>query len=288
MPVAFEELEGSPRLEVSEEGIIAWRSFRVAWADWQAFCAELIGSYAVVGGTFVFTAPLEFPGFPNLVVSDIQLEPFDPASPDGTGVATLAAAPNKYTAGGARVTATYVTAFDVNNQPRVQLPVAPKGTYLTFRADLGAEYMATPGRIWRWQAPPTNPVVPDDVNPGLLIPQGTFHLTWHRVALPPWDKIRELRGKVNHATFVGAPAGTVLFLGARVRRRFHFMSFGGFWELQYTFQENTKELTTGAKVGWNHFYKEVKVGNEHWVAIADEDGNAPYRSGDLSQLFLFG
>ncbi len=100
MPIAFEELEGSPKLAVSEEGMTAWRSFRVAWADWPAFCGELIGSYRVVGGTFVFTAPLEFPGFPNLVVSDILLEPFDPASPDGTGVGTLAAAPNAYTAGG--------------------------------------------------------------------------------------------------------------------------------------------------------------------------------------------
>src|SRR5262245_52252570 len=69
MSVAFEELEGSPGLEVSESGMTAWRSFRVAWADWPQFCRELIGSYRVVGGSFVFAAPLEFPGFPNLVVS---------------------------------------------------------------------------------------------------------------------------------------------------------------------------------------------------------------------------
>jgi hypothetical protein len=287
MSVSFEELEGSPRLSVNESGITAWRSFRVAWADWPAFCGELIGSYRVVGGSFIFTAPLEFPGFPNLVVSDIQVEPFDPACPDGTGVGTLAATPNQYTAGGARIAVMYTTAFDVDNQPRADLPTVPKGTYLTYRADLGAEYVATPGRTWRWQAA-GDPVVPDDVNPGLLIPQGTFHLTWHRVALPPWGTIRALRGKVNGGTFVGAPAGTVLFLGARVRRQFHFFQLGGFWEVQYTFQENTKELTTAAKVGWNYFYKEAKVGSEHWVPIADEDGNAPYGAGDLTQLFVFG
>jgi hypothetical protein len=287
MTVSFEELEGSPRLSVDESGITARRAFRVAWADWPAFCRELIGSYEVVGGTFVFTPPLAFPAFSNLVVADIQIEPFDPASPDGTGIATLAATPNAYTAGGARITATYVTAFDVDNQPRPQLPQVPKGTYLTYRADLGAEYVATPGRIWRWDDAEQS-VVPDDVNPGLLIPQGTFHLTWHRVALPPWDAIRELRGKVNDASFVGAPAGTVLFLGARVRRQFHFFALGGFWEVQYTFQENTKELASGAKVGWNYFYKELKVDDEHWVPIADEDGNPPYGPGDLTQLFVFG
>jgi hypothetical protein len=288
MPVAFEELEGSPRLRIAEEGITAQRVFRVAWSDWQAFACELIGSYRVVGDAFVFTAPLEFPGMPNLLVSEVEVEPFDPASPDGTGVSTLRSTPNQYTAGGARVTATYVTTFDVDNQPRTDLPVVPNGTYLTYRGDLGAEYLHTPGRVWRWKDPPTSAQVPDDVNPGLLIPQDSFSLTWHRVALPPWSTIRALRGKVNAAPFLGAPAGTVLFLGAKIKRKFQFVEDGGFWEVAYAFQENTKELSTGDKVGWNFFYKETAVSSEHWVAIEDADENPPYLPGDLTLLFLFG
>src|SRR5947209_17764449 len=105
MSVSFEELEGSPRLQVGETGMTAWRSFRVAWADWPDFCRELIGSYRVVGGSFVFTAPREVPGFPNLVLSGIELVPFDPASADGTGAVTLVAAPNACTVGGARLPA---------------------------------------------------------------------------------------------------------------------------------------------------------------------------------------
>jgi hypothetical protein len=288
MPVAFEELENSPRMRISEEGITAWRVFRIAWNDWPAFARELIGSYRVVGNSFVFSAPLEFPGFPNLVVADLAVEPFDPESPDGTGVATLRSTPNQYTSGGARVTATYTTAFDVSNQPRPELPTVPNGTYLTYRADLSAEYITTPARNWRWKDPPNNGPLPEDLNPGLLIPQGSFSLTWHRVALPPWNTIRALRGKVNLATFVGAPPGTVLFHGARIKRKFHFIELGGFWEVEYSFQENTKELTTGAKVGWNYFYKETAVSSQHWVEIEDADANPPYKSGDFSALFLFG
>lgn len=285
MAVSFEELEGSPKLQISEQGIVAQRAYRIAWSDWPAFARELIGSYQVVSDSLVFTAPLEFPGFPNLVVSELEIEPFDPANPDGTGVSTLRSAPNKYSSGGARVTAIYTTAFDVKNNARVQLPSVPDGTYLTYQADLGAEYVTTPARIWQWKDAPGNSQVPADVNPGLLIPQSAFQLVWHRVALPPWDKIRELRGKVNDAAFVGSPAGTVLFLGARITRKFHFIQDGGFWEVELSFQENTKELSTGDKVGWNHLYKETKVGSEHWVQIEDEDGNAPYQSGDLSLLF---
>ncbi len=287
MAVSFEELEGSPKLQISEQGVAAQRVYRIAWSDWPAFARELIGSYQVVSNSLVFTAPLEFPGFPNLVVSELEIEPFDPANPDGTGVSTLRSAPNQYSSGGARVTAIYTTAFDVKNNSRVQLPGIPDGTYLTYQADLGAEYVTTPARIWQWKDSPGNPAVPADVNPGLLIPQGAFQLVWHRVALPPWDKIRELRGKVNDAAFVGSPAETVLFLGARITRKFHFTQDGGFWEIEFSFQENTKELSTGDKVGWNHLYKETKVGSEHWVQIEDEDGNSPYLSGDLSQLFQF-
>jgi len=247
-----------------------------------------VGSYQVVGGTFVFSPPVEFPGLPSLLVEELEVEPFDPASPDGDGVTTLTSTPNTYTAAGARVTATYRSGFDADNDPREDLPTIPNGTYLTYDADLAAEYLATPGRVWNWVDPPNNPPVPDDVNPGLLLPQGSFRLTWHRVARPPWSTIRSLRGKVNAATFVGAPAGTVLFLGARATRKFQFIEHGGFWKLEYAFQENTKELSTGAKVGWNHFYKETAVAGEHWVAIEDADGNPPYEAADLTPLFLFG
>src|SRR5690606_22757392 len=115
--------------------------------------------------------------------------------------------------GGARVTATYRTLFDGDNRSRKDLPDVPEGTVLTYSADLGAEYVSTPGRTWRWENATGEPLA-EDIHPGLLIPTGAFQLVWQRVPLPPWDKVRELRGKVNASEFVGAPPGTVLFLGA--------------------------------------------------------------------------
>jgi hypothetical protein len=288
MPVSFEELEGSPRIVIGEDGTEAARLFRVAWNDWPAFARELVGSYQLVAGQFHFQKPLEFPGMPNLVVADLAIEPLLPSTLDGSQVTSLRSGTNRYTSGGALVRATYRTQFDVSNQPIALVPSVPAGTYLTYKADLAGEFISTPARIWRWNNPPQDTLVPPDMSPGIFVPHGRFELIWHRVASPPWSKIRDLRGKVNDAAFVGAPAGTVLFAGARALRQFHFSPEGGFWRLHYVFEECTKELASGGKAGWNFFYKETAVGGEHWVEIRDEDGNRPYKSGNLAALFQFG
>jgi len=151
---------------------------------------------------------------------------------------------------------------------------------------LGAETVRTPGRLWRYaidDAPP----VDDDVNPGLLIPTGNVQLTWLRVPSPPWNAQRLLRGKVNGSTFLGAPAGTLLFLGVRAVREFQLLDDDALWRIDYHFAEQTKPLAGGGFGGWNHFYREEADDGEHWLPIADADGNPPYAAGDFSALFQF-
>jgi len=287
MSIAFEELAGSPRLTISQQTTTATRTFRVAWDDWQDFAAQLVGRYTTVGCSFDFVPPLEFPDMPNLVVSELDVEPFDPENPDGGEVSTLTTGANSYPDAGAKITARYETLFDANNQPRPDLPGVPSGTFLTYVADMGAEYQTIPGRVWRWNDTPDDPPVSPDINPGVLIPTGTYRLIWHRVALPPWSAIRQLRGKVNDGSFGGAPAGTVLMMGARITREFQFQRDDGFWRVEYRFAEKTVELSDGTKVGWNYFYKEKAVDGEHWVDIKDDDDQAPYKDGDFSGLFQF-
>lgn len=285
MTIDFEELAGSPRIQASQQGVVAVRSFRVAWQDWPALVRLLLGTGRVVGQATRLVRPPAFPGLRNLMVTDVAVEAFDPESPDGQGDVTLVGRTNGY-AGGARLTVTYRTLFDENSQSRPGLPRVPEGTYLVFAAELGAEYLTVPGRVWHWNAP-GDPAVPDDVNPGLLVPTGAYRLVWLRVPRPPWSAIRSLRGKVNQAEFIGAAAGTVLFLGAKATREFQFFDEGGFWRLEYSFVEQTKALAGGGQAGWNHFYKEQAVGGEHWIAIADASGNPPYASGDFAALFAF-
>jgi hypothetical protein len=288
MSIAFEELEGSPVIRVSEQGTVADRVFRVAWDDWPAFARLLVGSYETAASSFVFVPPMEFPGLPNLVVAELVVEPLDRGHPRGDAVTALHSGTNAYPHGGAKVTARYRTSFDVAGPSHPQLPAIPPGTYLTYSAELGSELRVLPGRVWHWNASPDNPPLSPDQNPALVTPTASYRLAWRRVALPPWSAIRGLRGKVNDATFLGAPAGTVLFLGATVERMFQFQETGGFWTIAYAFSERTVELSTGAKVGWNYQYKEQPVSGQHWVSIADDSGNPPYLSGNLTQLFQFG
>ena len=90
MSVAFEELEDSPRIHIREQGTLATRVFRVAWDDWRQFVEALLGSYQIVGCSYVFVPPLEFPGLPNLVVSDVRIEPFADHLRDGIGLLVMA------------------------------------------------------------------------------------------------------------------------------------------------------------------------------------------------------
>jgi hypothetical protein len=285
MPIPFEELDGSPRFRIGESGTTAVRRFLVAWPHWQAFARELVGTYQIVGPGFAFVAPSHVL-LANLIVADLTVDPWPEEKITSGPLFGLASSPNDYPH--ALVTAYYRTIYDQNNRPRPDLPDVPTGTILTYAADLGAEYLSVPGRAWNWVAPPDDPKLPEDVSPGLLVPSGAYHLTWRRVPAPPWEAIRRLRGQVNDADFVGSPAGTVLFLGARATREFQFLEQGGFWRLEYSFLESTRQRDDGSLVGWNYFYKETAADGEHWVAIEDQDGNPPYRAGDFSELFQFG
>jgi hypothetical protein len=287
MTIAFEELEGSPTISIGPGGTVARRIFRVAWADWPALVQELLGTYRRVGGQFQFSPPLTFPDLPGVVVTGLDVAAMDPENPDGAAVGTLRQGTNAYPAAGARVTATYESLPDPAEPPRGDLPSVPHGTYLTFRADLGSEFVTLPARGWHWDAP-DDPPLPPDVHPGVVIPTGMFRLIWHRVAAPNWSAMRQLRGKVNVAEFVGAAAGTVVFLGARVVREFDFGRGFGFWRVEYLFAERAIELTGGGLAGWNHMYKQEAVGGEHWVRVLNAEGNGLYAAADLLPLFVFG
>ena len=94
-------------------------------------------------------------------------------------------------------------------------------------------------------------------------------------------------------TALGAAAGTVLFLGAHVRRQFQFFEQDGFWELRFSFAESSKKLKDAmTAVGWNYFYRRVaSASEENWTQIKAANSSPaerPYQSGDFNLLFQFG
>lgn len=282
--VEFEEIEGSPKVVIRQNAVQAIRVFRVPdWNKWRDFVGELIGIYTFLGVVPTFTLPIPFPGFTNMLVTDVDVVPFLDESSRGDVPSTLASQMNEYTSG-ARVTAVYGNEFNGDDGDG---PTRPDGTTLTIAGDLGFEQQSTGGRTWRWSGIPGAPVVDPDQFPGIVIPTGDVVMTWGRVPLPPWDVIGELRGKVNDNTFNRSPAGTLMFAGSRYRRQFQNLSETPLWEFEYTFREVRKTREDGSTVGWNYFYRELASGGEHWHAIENESGGPPYTSGDFNRLFQF-
>jgi hypothetical protein len=296
----FEELGGSPTLEINTQGISAMRKFWIPkTADLTAFVQEVMGVWVMQGnsptGTCFFQPPMSYPGFGNVVPSDIKVVPHMPDSPMGTfpvGV-TLNGPANDYS-GGWDVTVEYTTQYNVNPWASFQ-PAVPNGTYLSYSADLGAETMIIPGRAVSWgqyvdgvpellvDASGQDMIVKADVEVGIQRPTGNYTLTWDRVLEPPWAAIRLTRGHVNATTFMGAPPMCVLFLGAQVSRQFQFTDDGGFWKVEYKFAENSVTLNSGTEVsGWNYKFNPDMVNDENWTPLFTYSMTSPGDPGFIS------
>jgi hypothetical protein len=278
MSIPIAELEGSPTIQLNPSGTLATRIFRVDWDQWQDFAEQLTGGWQRVNGQYRFFAPLPFPGLSNVVVESLLVSPFDPRNPSGEEVVSPSLGLNRYPAAGAKLTVQYKSGIndETTDSGGVSKPQIPDGTILTYRADMNVTTVSVPGRAWHW-AVTDSPKVPDDVNPGLIVPTGSYVAKWERVASPPWAAIRSLRGKVNASVFFDAPAGTLMFSGAKASRKFEFLRNASLWTVEYAFEERP--------VAWNKFFREA---TNTWTEIADAGDNQPYATGDFSALFQFG
>jgi hypothetical protein len=283
MSLAFKELAGSPQERFRADGMTAQRRIVVAWEDRHAMVAQLLGEGYALGG-----APqTSYPGRPGLMAMDVRLEAW-PASPDcQAAFDDVAAQLNSYSGKFALLTIDYELP-DVAGT-RGDLPPPQPGTYLTYRMELGGEYMTLSGQTMHWQSDGSLPVPPDAV-PTLRAPIAEHHLTWHRVAAPPWTAIRHCAGTINQSAFVGAAPETMLFDGATAVKQFLGVNelqqpqFG--WKITYVFREKT--IKTGYGVfGWNHRYRCVPRDAPGWDRLADVNGQCLYQTSDFAPLFQF-
>ncbi len=285
MATPFEELAGSPTIRFHDGSFTATRRLLVAWDQAIVFLVELYGGWRLIGNELSYDPPSSFPGVPAALVTDVTIEPFPADNPQADHVMTLASSTNGYDR--ALLNVTYGIAFDLDNRSRADLPVVPAGTYLNYRGEIGLESVATPGRNWKWATDSAS--VGDDVRPAIVTPTEDFTLTWYRVPRPPWDSIRNLRGRVNDAEFLNFAPGTVLLRGSETKRDFQVLD-AGMWRLAYRFKVRTvpSTATAGVQRGWNHHYRRNASASEHWLEIADQDNNRPYAAGSFEELFQFG
>ena len=99
---------------------------------------------------------------------------------------------------------------------------------------------------------------------------------------------------VNDGEFMGFPDNNVLFLGAKLSRDFQVID-SGLWRVDYMFEVRSHKATSTDPAlennyyGWNRFYsRKSDSDGEHWLIIADEDGNQLYQDTDFAPLLQQG
>ena len=287
MTVAFKELAGSPVETYEPTGMKAQRRLMCAYEDRYAVVTALLGGNQVGGPPQAF-----YPNCPGIVAIRVRIEPFEKRPDNRAAFDDLTADLNSYSGQFVEVVVDYdLPGTDGSHR---QLPDPGQGTILTYRMDFGGEYIKTPSYALRWQSDASMPVTPDPA-PTLRIPITEHHVTWRRVMNPPWDTIRYCVGAVNAGPFLGAPAETVLFDGAKADRQFTGLDdlqqpqFG--WQITYVFREKSiKALTVNQgqlAVGWNHSYRPESVAGAHWDKLVDQSNGTLYRTVNFDALFQF-
>lgn len=259
MPIAYEELGGSPRIVMNREGGNARRIVKIAWSDIGRAILEIFP-----GAAFGYPYTASMPGFPWLRAATMDIEPFDPDNPTGTGQIM-----NTYPTG-AKVTVGYETLKwpDPNSSKFDNGP--DNGdlndvTFLEQRLTFGGEYLTWPNNGVKW-AKDVNGNVPagsggagaggavpavvvyQDVNVGVVIPTIEHELTWNYVAFPPWSAIRSCLGKVNGDVHMNCFPETLLFNGAVAERTYSILG-APTWKLTYRISEKCYNYPIGATRG---------------------------------------
>ncbi len=287
MPTVFEELTGSPEIEFGLSGITATRRFLVDWPQRYDLAAELFGTRGVISPT----EPQVFPGFPRCLLSSVRVQPFGGEDAPASGGGTLADLPAYEKA---LLTVTYATReFSPQQAEAVQqqhpyLPNVPEGSFLSYRASGGGQFLQIPGRGLNWSDDSSLPV-PEDALGTIFVPVTEHRLTWHKCPQPPWSAIRNQQGKVNAAEFMNFEPETLLFADWKAQIELEFDPDQQFtWRLDYTFRQRRIDDGSGAAGihGWNHTYRAQHPAG--WNKLADQaNGNSLYLTTSFDSLFAF-
>ena len=288
MAVLFEEVDDSPHFNAGPRGEMgATRKFKIVWNQVEEFLSELL-----FGG--IFGLPAQFPLFPALRVSGIDIVPFIEIPQVGT--LTDHQTQNS-THDHALVTVSYGPGENNTTQN-----TDDDGTWAEYEIGIAGEFVEVPGQFLKFQS--DNERLPADVHPVVRVPTVGHTVRWHRVYAPPWEQIANLTGLVNAnewkipATGMLVTAETLLFASASSSKTYDIKNGRDTWSLTYSFQQKTpkhlattvsarggiKHTTGGSDTvyGWNHILR--KDGS--WdIPVSATTGDKMYQSGDFAALF---
>jgi hypothetical protein len=237
------------------------------WADSDDFVNYLLGLGA--------TSPHRYALSPNLACTQ--------AVAVGKGRPTLGTDGTPAYADGAIIKATYRSGGSTQGGATTNLLLDDPGlqhqidsstplVYCTQELDFGTEpiHFGADQHKLVWNTGGTPAKVPFQVDVAVT----TLVLTFHRRSYLPMTQVRNLRGKINSSTFLGATAETVIFLGAKTTREW---STDGRIEqkVQLTFKERAES--------WNKFLR-PDAASITWDYVKAADNTRRYQTADLTPL----
>lgn len=234
------------------------------WADTDRVCNALMGN-AIRNGTVFRAVPHQHPLSPNLYCVSAAVT-------EGHGQPVLSPSGYPNYSGGATIQAEYrppsfdFGPADINNSFDPATPIL----WCTQELDFATETYTIADAKYNF----TNTPQTVDVPVKIQIPITTLTLTFHQLPYMPMTVVRQLRGRVNSATFLGAPAGTVLFKGARTTRQWN-SDGSAVQEVQMTFSERDPLYP------WNSLPNSKSLA---WNPVEDPQGNTMYPTADLTPL----
>jgi hypothetical protein len=290
MAVPFFDIHPSPRLKFSTLGPdSATRIGKIAWSDIGDFLDEQIPTIPATGASAA-TVPAPFPGYPQLRVSSIAIEPFSENITDqATSSSTYLTLPNyEY----AKVTVEYRTP-DSDEIPDLTSPFNAGDPVPLLRHSWNprTELVVADGYTFKWDDDTStaeeNRVI-GDTPVAMPVPVIDHAITWPQVISPPFENIRQTLGKINNAA-LSFQTGTILkhtllFVGAHLDRE--VLSDGTrAWTVTYRFHERRVLGEDGEQGGWNYFWRKTPPSKAGWWPLKKHNGDPIFKDADFLQLF---
>jgi hypothetical protein len=188
------------------------------WSKSDAFCNALMGTASmtgpITGGTVTRNSPHQHPLSTNLFCISATVV-------EGLGNPVLNANGYPDYDGGALIAAEYgCLSWDAitPNVPNSIDPTTPL-PYYTQDLDFTSSSFTLPNSKLKYTSGPAGIIdQPTEVYVKFEVPVTILTLTVHQLPYLPVPAIRNCRGKVNNATFLGSPAECVLFKGGKTHR----------------------------------------------------------------------
>jgi hypothetical protein len=189
------------------------------YSDVDRFINALRGAVSmtgpITGGTVTRNAPHQHPLSPNLSCVNASLV-------QGLGNPIINANGYPDFDGGALIAAEYrpLTWDAVTPDRNNSIDPTTSILYCTQEINFSTETMTIGNNTFKFSSGTASGLT-TGVPAKFSIPITNLVLTIHQLPYMPMQAVRSLRGKVNSTVFLGSPAGTVLFRGARSTRRFN-------------------------------------------------------------------